>query len=130
MNHVTLTGNLTKDPESRVTTGSNQTTVCNFTLAVNDRRKDPRSGDWVDDTCFIPVVVWGKQGENCDKYLSKGSKCLVEGRIKTSSYEKDGRKIYRTDVVATNVEFLSQKEQKQDDIPAGFESIESEPLPF
>ena len=128
MNEAVLIGNLTKDPELRTT--SNGTSYCRFSLAVNDRRKDPKTGEWVDDTSYIPIMVWGKQAENCGKYLAKGSKCAVSGKIKTGSYEKDGRKVYTTDIVANNVEFLTPKEQKQDDIPAGFESVENEPLPF
>lgn len=131
MNYVAIIGNLTKDPESRVTTGNNPITVCNFTVAVNDRKKNPMTNEWVDNTNYIPVTVWGKQAENCVKYLSKGSKCAVEGRIKTGSYERDGHKVYTTDVVASNVEFLSQREDpKQEEIPAGFQSVENEPLPF
>lgn len=133
MNCVELIGNLTKDPETRTTTGNNPISVCRFTLAVNDRKIDPKTGDWVDDTDFIPITVWGKSAENCDRYLRKGSKCSVEGKIKTGSYEKDGRKIYTTDVVARNVGFLSQKEQKEqqekDEVPVGFHEVEEE-LPF
>lgn len=131
MNDVVLIGNLTKDPEARETKSG--TTVCRFSLAVGDRRKDPKSGEWVDSTDFIPITVWGKQGENCSRFLSKGSKCAVNGKIKTGSYEKDGRKVYTTEVVANNVEFLSQKDSQeqrpQENIPAGFEAVQEE-IPF
>lgn len=108
MNHVILIGNLTKDPELRYT--QSQTAVCRFTVAVNDRAKNPNSGEWEDTPSFIPVIVWGRLAENCDKFLSKGRKVAVNGRIKTGSYtNKEGRKVYTTDVVASNVEFLSHE---------------------
>lgn len=131
MNEVVLIGNLTKDPELRET---NKGSVCGFTLAVSDRKKDNATGEWVDNTDFLSIIVWGKQGENCSRFLSKGSKCAVHGKIKTSNYtNKEGQKVYKTDIVANNVEFLSQKdsqEQKpQENIPAGFEAIQEE-IPF
>lgn len=129
MNTVNLIGNLTRDPELRAT--NNGTSVCRFTLAVNDRRQDPKSGEWVDDTSFIPIVVWGKQADNCDKYLRKGSTCGVFGRIKTGSYtNKDGQKVYTTDVVAKSVDFVGKKEEPaKDDVPPGFHEVQEE-LPF
>ena len=103
MNSVTLIGNLTKSPELRYTTGSDPTAICRFSIAVNDGYGDKQR------TSYIPIVVFGKRAENCDKFLSKGSKVGIEGRIQTGSYEKDGRTIYTTDVIANNVEFLTQK---------------------
>lgn len=108
MNNVVLIGNLARDPELRYTTGGNQTAVCRFTIAVNDGFGDRQR------TSFIPIVVFGKSGENCEKYLRKGSKVCVNGRIQTGSYEKDGRTVYTTDVIANNyggVEFLTSGQQ-------------------
>lgn len=114
MNSVILIGNLTKDPELRY---SGENPICRFTLAVNDRRRGP-NGDWVDDPSFIPIVVFGKQAENCDKFLEKGRKCAVNGKIKTGSYEKqDGTKVYTTDVIANNVEFLNANGAGQNSWP-------------
>lgn len=129
MNEVVLIGNLTKDPEMRST--NNGMSVCRFSLAINDRKQDPKTGEWVDDTIYIPVIVWGKQADNCGRYLNKGKKCAVKGKIKTGSYEKDGRKVYTTDVVAFNVEFLSPKEERpqEDHVPVGFEEVANE-IPF
>ena len=104
MNSVILIGNLTRDPELRYSTGQNQTAVCRFTVAVNDGFGDRQR------TSFIPIVVFGKTAENCDRYLKKGSKVCVNGKIQTGSYEKDGRTVYTTEVIANNyggVEFLS-----------------------
>lgn len=100
MNSVILIGNLTRDPDLRYSTGANQIAVCRFTVAVNDGYGERQR------TSFIPVVVFGKSGENCEKYLSKGRKVAVNGRIQTGSYEKDGRTVYTTEVIANNVEFL------------------------
>ena len=101
MNSVILIGNLARDPELRYSTGMNQTAICRFTVAVNDGYGDKQR------TSFIPIVVFGKSAENCDRYLSKGRKVAVNGRIQTGSYtNKEGNKVYTTEVIANNVEFL------------------------
>jgi len=101
MNSVILIGNITRDPELRYSTGMNQTAICRFTVAVNDGYGDKQR------TSFIPIVVFGKQAENCDRYLAKGRKVAVNGRIQTGSYtNKEGNKVYTTEVIANNVEFL------------------------
>ena len=103
MNSVLLIGRLTKDPELRYGAGS-QTAVCKFTVAV-DRGKDRDGNDLGAD--FPRVTVFGKQGENCDRYLAKGRLVAVQGRIQTGSYQnKEGVTVYTTDVVADRVEFL------------------------
>lgn len=118
MNQVVLIGNLTRDPEVRYTTGGNQTAVCRFTVAVNDRRRNA-SGEWEDAPSFIPIVVFGKQAENCERYLAKGRKVAVSGRIQTGSYtNKEGRKVYTTDVIANNVEFLGARGEEQQQAPS------------
>ena len=111
MNSVIIIGNLTKDPELRY---SGENPICRFTVAVNDRRKNPQTGMYEERPSFIPVIVFGRSAENCDKYLSKGRKVAVSGRIQTGSYQKqDGTKVYTTDVIANNVEFLSSQENHQ-----------------
>ena len=126
MNKVVIIGNLTKDPETRYTTGENPTAICRFTVAVNEKRKNPQTKEWEDSPSFIPVTVFGKRGENCDKYLSKGSKAAVEGRIQTGSYtNKEGQKVFTTEVVASNVEFLSSRsESASEPAPNGFARLE------
>lgn len=129
MNKVVIIGNLTKDPETRYTTGENPTSVCRFTIAVNEKKKNPQTQKWEDVPSFIPVTVFGKQGENCDKYLSKGSKAAVEGRIQTGSYtNKEGQKVYTTEVIANNVEFLSSRSEKPASEPSGFTSLTEEEM--
>lgn len=111
MNSVILIGNLTRDPEVRY---RGETAVCRMTVAVNDRKKNQQTGEWEDNPSFIPVVVFGRQAENCEKFLSKGRKVAVQGKIQTGSYVKqDGTKVYTTDVIANNVEFLNSNESQQ-----------------
>ena len=106
---VTLIGRLTKEPELRRT--ANDIPVATFTLAVNRQFTNPNGEKEVD---FIPVVVWRKQAENVEEYVSKGHMICVEGRIQTRSYENEGRTVYITEVVANSVTFLeSKKEGKQ-----------------
>ena len=108
MNRVELIGRITRDPELRYTSSNIATT--RFTLAVN-RPFQGQNGE--QGTDFINIVVWRKQAENVKKYVSKGSLVAVEGRIQTGSYEKDGQRIYTTDVVADSVQFLETKSQSQ-----------------
>ena len=108
MNRVELIGRLTRDPELRYT-GSNIATT-RFSLAVN-RPFTSQNGE--QGTDFINVVVWRKQAENVKKYCTKGSLVAVEGRIQTGSYEKDGQRVYTTDVVADSVQFLESKAQSE-----------------
>ena len=112
MNQVVLIGNLTRDPELRYSTGGNQTAICRFSIAVNDRRRNPQTQEWEDNPSFIPIVVFGKQAENCDRYLAKGRKVAINGKIQTGSYtNKEGQKVYTTEVIANNVEFLTPKNE-------------------
>ncbi len=108
MNKVVLIGRLTKDPDLKYTT-SNVPTV-SFTVAVN-RPFQNQSG--VREADFINIVVWRKQAENVKKYVTKGSLVAIEGRIQTRNYDgQDGKKVYVTEVVADNVQFLESKGQK------------------
>jgi single-strand DNA-binding protein len=105
MNKVVLIGNLARDPELQTTNSG--VSVCRFTLAVTRRFSNSDGGREAD---FINITVWRNQAENCHKYLKKGSKCAVTGRIQTSSYDApDGSKRYTTDVVADEVEFISSR---------------------
>lgn len=100
MNNVILIGRTTREIELRYTTS--QTAVARFSLAVERPVKD---GEKKAD--FPNIIVFGKQAENCEKYLAKGRKVAVQGRLQTGSYEdKDGKRVYTTDVIAERVEFL------------------------
>jgi single-strand DNA-binding protein len=100
---VVVAGNLTRDPELRQT--PNGTSVCQFGVAVNRSYKD-QSGQWAERTSFFDVVVWGAQGENCARYLSKGRAVTVDGRLEQRTYEaQDGSKRSRVEIIADNVVF-------------------------
>ena len=102
MNHLTIIGNLTRDPESK---DVGDKTVCNFTVAVNRRQKD-KDGNNVAD--FFRVSAWGKTGETCQKYLTKGRKVAVVGSVSVHAYsDKDGNPKGSLEVFAQDVEFLS-----------------------
>ena len=111
MNKVIICGRLTRDPEMRYTTGENATAIARYTLAV-DRRFN-RNGDNTAD--FIPCTAFGKSAEFAEKYLRKGTKMIVEGRIQTGSYtNKDGQKVYTTDVIVESQEFAESKSASGD----------------
>lgn len=106
MNKVVLCGRLTREPETRYTTGENSTAVARYTLAVDRRIK--RDGEQTAD--FISCVVFGKSAEFAEKYFHQGTKLVISGRIQTGSYtNKDGNKVYTTDVVVEEQEFAESK---------------------
>ena len=108
VNKAILLGNLGQDPELRHTGSGNA--VCNFTLATNESWFDKQANERKEKTTWHNCVVWGASGENCAKYLRKGSKVFVEGRIQTREWnDKDGNKRYTTEIVANSVQFLSTK---------------------
>jgi single-strand DNA-binding protein len=109
VNVVVITGNLTRDPELRSTSGG--TSVCELRVAVNSRRKD-QGGQWVDKPNYFDVTVWGAQGENCANYLSKGRPVAVEGRLDWSEWEaKDGSgKRQAVRIIANTVQFLGSRD--------------------
>lgn len=105
VNKAIVVGNLGADPELRYT--QNGTAVCNFRIATNEKWKD-KQGQLQERTTWFKVTVWGSQGENCEKYLTKGRQVYVEGRIQTDQYtDKDGVERYTWELVAQNVTFLS-----------------------
>jgi single-strand DNA-binding protein len=102
-NQVILMGNLTRDPELRQT--PNGQNVCSFSLALNRSYKGS-DGNWQEATDYIDVVAWGPLGERVAQYLSKGRPCLVNGRLQSRSWEQDGQKRSKVEVVAQDVTFL------------------------
>lgn len=149
MNEVNLIGRLTRDPEVRYT--QNNMAVVRFSLAIDRPAKD---GEKKAD--FPNIVVFGKQAENCERYLHKGQRAAVEGRLQTGSYERqDGSRVYTTDVVANRVEFIDwktddlsdkntyddkqhenagntsdiERQSRTADVPAGFEALDDD-VPF
>ena len=133
MNSVFLIGRLTRDPEVRYTAAT-QMAVATFTVAI-DR---PTRPDAEKQTDFPRVTVFGKQAENCEKYLAKGRLVAIEGRLQTGSYQnKDGATVYTTDVIANRVQFLESGNKQQSDgqtnvqeaMPDSFEAVEGD-VPF
>lgn len=130
MNSVVLIGRLTRDPEIRYT-ASSQMAVANFTLAINRAVKSGQDKQ----ADFPRIICFGKQAENCEKYLAKGRLVAIQGRIQTGSYEnKNGDTVYTTDVVADRVQFLEWGEKSplqtiNEVIPPTYEAVEDD-LPF
>ena len=108
MNKVILMGRLTRDPEVRYSQGENAMAIARYTLAVDRRGSRNNSGDQ-QTADFIGCVAFGKAGEFAEKYFRKGTKVVVEGRIQTGSYEKDGQRVYTTDIVVEQQEFAESK---------------------
>jgi single-strand DNA-binding protein len=118
-NQVILMGNLTRDPELRQTpTGQN---VCSFSLALNRSYKDS-SGEWKEATDYIDVVAWGPLGERVSQYLSKGRRCLVQGRLQSRSWEQEGQKRSKVEVLASDVTFLDGRGEGGSDSEGGSSS--------
>ena len=127
MNIVVISGRLTKDPEVRYSSGNDPKAVARFNVAVNRMKEG---------TDFISCVALGKTAEFIEKYFIKGKGIELTGRIQTGSYEKDGHKIYTTDVVADRVEFPKapkdgSSSSSQSNVPSGFAEIDDdEDIPF
>ena len=110
-NRVIVMGNLTGDPDVREV-GMNAVKVCRFSLAINERRKD-RSGNVIDMPTFVDVDAWDKLGELCGQYLKKGRSVLVEGRLQSDTWEKDGQKHQKLKIRAGTVKFMPQPAPNQ-----------------
>lgn len=124
MNSVVLTGRLTKDAEVRYT--SENMAIATITIAVDRPKRDGES-----KADFPKVIVFGKQAENLQKYTGKGCKIGIEGRLQTGSYtNKEGQKVYTTEVVANRVEFLQWKDDKEDKQQMQFTEVDDEEIPF
>lgn len=129
MNVVVLVGRVTRDPDIRQSQGENPMVVARYTLAV-DRRYQKDAEQKAD---FVSMVSFGRTAEFIEKYVKKGTKLCIRGRIQTGSYEKDGKKIYTTDVVAEDIEFAESKksqEQPQEKPVDDFISVVDGELPF
>jgi single-strand DNA-binding protein len=106
LNQVILMGNLTRDPELRQTpTGQN---VTSFSLALN-RSYKAQNGEWQEATDYVDIVAWGPLAERVSQYLSKGRRCLVQGRLQSRSWEQDGQKRNKVEVLANDVTFLDSR---------------------
>ena len=110
INRVVLTGNLTSDPELRSLPSG--TSVCKLRVACNTRKKDGSTGEWVDKPNYFDVTVWGAQGENCARYLSKGRPVAIDGRLEWREWEAEGGgKRQAIDIIADSVQFLGGRDE-------------------
>jgi single-strand DNA-binding protein len=123
VNKAIILGNLGKDPETKF--GQNGNAVCRLSVATTEKWKD-KSGQMQEKTEWHRISVFGKQAENCGKYLKKGSGVYVEGRIETREYEKDGQKRYSTEIVASDVRFVGGKSESKD--PGAYRGPPSKPV--
>ena len=127
-NRVILMGNFTRDVDLRSTQSG--TPVADIGLAVNDRRKNP-AGEWIEETTFVDVTLWGKTAEVAAQYLGKGSPVLIEGRLKLDKWESDGEKRSKLKVVAERMQMLGsgngQKKTAAADEPTNAETVASVP---
>lgn len=106
INRVNISGNLTRDPELKATQGG--TPVLTFGVAVNDRRRNPQTGEWEDYPNFVDCVVFGGRADLLSRFLSKGSKVAVEGKLRYSSWERDGQRRSKLEIIVDDIEFMTR----------------------
>lgn len=111
INRVNISGNLTRDPEMRATQSGTQ--ILTFGVAVNDRRRNPQSGEWEDVPNFIDCVVFGNRANALQRFLTKGMKVAIEGKLRWSQWEKDGQKRSKIEVIVDEVEFLAGQQKAE-----------------
>ncbi len=135
INRVNITGNLTRDPELRSTAGG--MSVLKLGVAVNDRRKNQSTGEWEDAPNFVDVTVFGARAEALSRFLSKGAKVAIEGKLRWSQWENPaGEKRSKLEVVADEIEFMSSREGgSSGSMPAGpavdaSSDLDGEEIPF
>ncbi|MCL2756804.1 MAG: single-stranded DNA-binding protein [Coriobacteriia bacterium] len=108
INRVLISGNLTRDPELRSTASGMP--VLGMGIAVNDRRKNPTTGDWEDYPNFIDCTMFGARAESVSRFLTKGSKVAIEGKLRWSQWERDGQKRSKIEVIVDEIEFMSSRD--------------------
>lgn len=130
INRVVISGNLTRDPELRATASGMP--VLGFGVAVNDRRKNNKTGEWEDYPNFIDCTMFGACAESVSKFLSKGSKVAIEGKLRWSQWKRDGEKRSKLEVIVDEIEFMSTRQNTQQPIaaPSVDTSMYDEDIPF
>ena len=111
INRVVISGNITRDPELRSTQGGME--ILALGVAVNDRRKNQQTGEWEDVPNFVDCVMFGNRAKSVSRFLSKGSKVAIEGKLRWSQWERDGQKRSKIEVIVDEIEFMSQRQQEQ-----------------
>lgn len=107
INKVLISGNLTRDPELRSTASG--TSVLSFGVAVNDRRRNQQTGEWEDYPNFIDCTMFGNRAESVSRFISKGSKVAIEGKLRWSRWERDGQRRSKIEVIVDEIEFMSSR---------------------
>lgn len=111
INRVNITGNLTRDPELRATAGGTQ--MLAFGVAVNDRRRNQQTGEWEDVPNFVDCIVFGSRAEAVSRFISKGSKVAIEGKLRYSAWEtKEGQRRSKLEVIVDEIDFMSRQGQQ------------------
>lgn len=129
INRVNISGNLTEDAELRSTQGG--TKILGFSVAVNDRRQNKATGEWEDYPNYIDCVMFGKRAESLSRYLTKGTKVAIEGKLSYRSWEKDGQKRSKLEVVADELEFMSRGgQQPKASVPQAQDDYYDDGIPF
>ena len=128
INRVNISGNITRDPDMRATSGGTQ--VMSFGVAVNDRRRNPKTGVWEDYPNFIDCTMFGTRAESVSRFLSKGMKVAIDGKLRYSSWERDGQRRSKLEVIVDDIEFLSQKHQNEQTANAPAVDAYNEDIPF
>ena len=111
INTVAISGNLTRDAELRQTNGG--TAVLRFTVAVNEPRKNNQTGEWDDYTNYVDCTMFGKRAASIERYMLKGTKVTVSGKLRWSQWEKDGQKRSKLEVIPDEVEFTTQQKKQE-----------------
>ena len=109
INRVNISGNLTRDPELRATAGGTQ--VLSFGVAVNDRRRNAQTGEWEDYPNFVDCTMFGNRAEAVGRFLAKGMKVAIEGKLRYSSWERDGQKRSKLEVIVDEIDVMVRREQ-------------------
>ena len=129
INKVMLTGNLTRDPDLRSTAGGMP--VLGFGIAVNERHKNNSTGEWEDHPNFIDCTMFGARAQSVSRFLSKGSKVAIEGKLRWSQWERDGQKRSKIEVIIDEIEFMSRNNQPEsEEAPVVDASIYDTNIPF
>lgn len=116
INRVNISGNLTRDPELRTTATGMQ--VLGFGIAVNDRHRNAQTGEWEDYANFIDCTMFGPRAESVSRFLAKGSKVAVEGKLRWSQWEQSGKKRSKVEVIVEEIEFMSKAAASSPQEPA------------
>lgn len=126
INKVIISGNLTRDPELRATQGG--MSVLSFSVAVNDRHKNQKTGEWEEYPNYVTCIMFGNRAEAVARYLSKGTKVAIEGRLRWRQWEKDGEKRSKLDVIVGEIEFMAAPQQQAQQQMPGMPAAQQKPM--